>query len=359
MNVVRLAHWLSERGRSVILFVRPSSPLQKEARKRDLPYRTLKPGGRYGGLLTTWRMSRYLRDDQIGVLTVHANRDLFFSAAAVSLPGCRTPLVMVQHMQLGRDKKDIAHSWAYRRLTAWVSPLAILGDQVAERTRLDPKKIRIIPHGIETDRFVSGLPDRDAARRSFGLPESAYVIGVVGRLDPQKGQDVLLKAVDRIEVPERPLHILLVGDRTADEHTEYARSLERLAETLSGRVGVTIRAFVPDIERVYACLDVFALTSHSETYGMVTIEAMASGVPVIATESGGTPGIVADGVNGLLVPPCDSEALAVALRRLIAGPDLASQLAVRARTDAVGHYSHLRQCDQYERLFRQLTDDDD
>jgi glycosyltransferase involved in cell wall biosynthesis len=102
-------------------------------------------------------------------------------------------------------------------------------------------------------------------------------------------------------------------------------------------------------------MNIFVLTSHSETYGMVTIEAMASGLPVVVTNTGGSPGLVSNNMNGLLVPPQEPNALADALCLLLDKPDRAKALAVKAREHAIATYSYQSQCDQLEKLFADLT----
>jgi glycosyltransferase involved in cell wall biosynthesis len=149
------------------------------------------------------------------------------------------------------------------------------------------------------------------------------------------------------------VHLLLVGDVTRGESDGYATEVRRLAVERMG-VRAVFHPPIADIENAYAALDVFVLPSHSETYGMVTIEAMASGLPVIATNSGGTVDIVDDGRTGLLFSPEDVDELRAALGRLIDAPDLAVSLGKSARGEAVTRFSHIRQCESLEALFDRL-----
>jgi glycosyltransferase involved in cell wall biosynthesis len=146
----------------------------------------------------------------------------------------------------------------------------------------------------------------------------------VGRLMPEKGVDTLLTAL--ASVPDARL--LIVGGGN-ERHR-----LEALARQLGvdGRVdfhgGISDRAV---LQAVYRRAALFVLPSHSEGLGCVLLEAMAAGVPIVATNAGGIPDLVADGVNGLLVPPQDSAALAAALRRALGDPQLRRSLAARGR----------------------------
>lgn len=170
----------------------------------------------------------------------------------------------------------------------------------------------------------------------------------------------------------RDIHLLLVGEETRGEEQGYARDLRHLAKSLHLVDHVHFRGFVTDVPAAYAALDVFTLTSLSETYGMVTIEAMAAGCPVIATNSGGTPDLLTlgqdapptgprTGSNGtvgqaLLVPPADPAALAVALARIMDEHELAETLRENGRRHAIRHFSHETQCASIERILDSLVD---
>jgi glycosyltransferase involved in cell wall biosynthesis len=293
--------------------------------------------------------------DEIDILTIHTSRDLPMSTLSGLFSRRPVRLVYVQHMQLGRDKKDMIHTWEYENLDAWVTPLDVLAKGVRQRTHISPGKIRVIPFGIDLTPFTSGLPDKTETRRDLGLPVDAIVAGTVGRIDRKKGQDVLIKACAEIRSEGIPLHLLFVGEQTEGETQPYADELSGLIEKLDLRDSVTFSPFRRDIEAAYAAMDVFVLTSHSETYGMVTIEAMASGLPVVATDTGGTPGIVSDRSTGLLVPPEDADALRAALLELLNDHALATQLGEQARLEALRRFSHEAQCRLYESLFDELT----
>ena len=354
MNTLRLAGWLAERGWPVVIYGRTSSPLLEQAAQRGLTCGRVDPATRYGGPLTAWSLARQVQTDGVRIIAVNTNRDLFYTGAAGLLRGRQCHLLLIQHMQLGRDKKDRLHTWAYNHLDAWVSPLDILAADVARRTRINRAKVRVVPFGIELDRFTGRLPDRRSARKRLSLPEEDLLLGVIGRLDPKKGQDVLVRAMAHLDSGGRAVSLILAGDETAGETTGYKSHLRKLAASAGLDDRLVLLPHRERIEDVYAALDIFVLTSHAETYGMVTIEAMASGLPIVATDSGGTPGIVQHEINGLLVPPEDPRSLGEALTRLIGEPDLAAALADRARRDAVTRYSHETQCRLYEDLFGEL-----
>ncbi|NOY87804.1 MAG: glycosyltransferase family 4 protein, partial [FCB group bacterium] len=170
----------------------------------------------------------------------------------------------------------------------------------------------------------------------------------------KKGQHILIEACAMVHKAGYPFHLLIVGEESLNEQTHYAEDLRQLTEQLNLKEFVHFLPYQKKIEMVYKALDLFVLTSQSETYGMVTIEAMASGLPVIATNAGGTKGIIEDNVNGLLVTPFGVSELAGAVIRIISDRELRYRLATQARKDALEKYSHLRQCKRLEELFARL-----
>jgi glycosyltransferase involved in cell wall biosynthesis len=270
--------------------------------------------------------------------------------------GTGLKLVYMQHMHIGVDKKDLYHTWLYDNLDAWVVPLEILRKRLISKTNYDQSKIAVIPFGIEMERFTTALPSKPEARRNLELPEDAFIVGMVGRLEPEKCQETLVRAGALLSREDRPVQVLIVGNETMHEQSGYLAYLKRLTEELGTAEWVHFRPATTDVEGVYAALDIFALTSKSETYGMVTIEALASGLPVIGTRHGGTREIIRDGINGILIEREDPNALAAAIRTLMDSPDLASKLAQQSREDAVARYSRDRQCDLTEELFGKLLE---
>jgi sugar transferase (PEP-CTERM/EpsH1 system associated) len=204
-------------------------------------------------------------------------------------------------------------------------------------------KIVTIVNGVDTARFAEA--PRDAGRRALGLGEDRVVIGTVGRLNPVKDQGTLLDAFARVPDGRRELALVLVGEGPA------AGALRDRAERpdLDGRVHFLGRR--DDIPLVLRGLDVFALPSLNEGISNTVLEAMASGLPIVATRTGGNPELIEDGVTGRLVPVGDAAALAQALGTYARDPLLRTLHGKAARERAVEEFGLDRMVDRYRRLY--------
>ena len=349
---VRFASWMRERGHACTLLGTRGSPFLRLGIERGLATRDIPRGGLLGAAAAVRRAVR--EDRSVAVLT-NGSADLR-AAALARMAGARFALVHLQHMQLGRSKRDLLHRLEQRTVDAWIAPLPWLARQARERTTLDPDRIHVIPHGVELARFRDHGRTREWARAELALPPSVLMAGTVGRYDRGKGQEHLVRAVAILRREGLELHALLLGEDTRDERQDRGRRLAALAAEEGVQDRVHFRPFRMDVETAYRALDIFALTSLAETYGLVTIEAMASGLAVVGTASGGTPEILEDGVTGLLVPPADPTALAAALGRF--ARDEAFRRDCGSRADrAAERFSHHRQCKQVEALIASLLDE--
>ena len=354
MNILRFLVWMRKRGWMTILYAPAESNLCQKAQEAGIKARFVKSSFKYGDIINARRLARFAKEDHIGILTLQQSRDIFLGVLAKRFSGNSFKLVYSQHMHIGGDKKDYFHSWEYGHFDAWVTPLPWLADRVKEKTTIPVDKIHIIPHGIELERFTSSRPDRKTARQKLAFPQDIVLAGIIGRLDPKKCQDAAVKALARVHRAGHLVHLAVIGAETHSEDTGYGRDLRELVRDLGLNDYVHFRPHQEHPEFAYAALDMFVLASKSETYGMVTIEAMASGLPVIGTAEGGTLDLIANEVNGLLFPPMNEEELAAAMVRYVTDPEFAARLAGEAKKGAADKYSHTRQCEGWEKMIDEI-----
>lgn len=295
-----------------------------------------------GGLDPTLvpRLARALRRDRIDVVHTHNPLPLIYGAPAARLVGAAAI-----HTKHGINPGSRGHRMLRRaaaQLThAFVAVSSTTEAQAREQHDAPAAKLHTIPNGIRLDRYAPDPEARAAARVELGLGD-AWVIGTVGRLDQFKNQAMLVRAAAPLLSSNVRLVIIGDGDARADVEAAVAALPDPRWVVLTGR-----RMDVPKLVHAF---DVFALSSKSEGLPLVVPEAMAAGLPIIATAVGGLPSVVDEGVTGLLVP-VEEAAFGAALAKLAGDHARAKEMGARAREVALARYSHDRMVDAYLALY--------
>jgi glycosyltransferase involved in cell wall biosynthesis len=255
--------------------------------------------------------------------TFHETSDLWAGPIA-KMSGC--PILISSRRDMG-IQRGTKHKWGYRLLGRYFDEVHTVSDSVRqfciENDRLPPERVRTIPNGID-------LPPRSAAaeanglRRRLGLPETAPLVVSVGHIRPVKGFDILLQAAAR--VPDATFAI--AGDTHDEAHASDLKQ-QACAAGLGDRF-----VFLGPVQNVPALLyssDVFCLLSRSEGMSNALLEAMACGLPCVATRVGGNPEVVRHGQTGYIVESGDSEAAAARIAELLRNPERARQMGAEGR----------------------------
>jgi len=319
---------------------RAEPPLLASLRRSGVDVHPIQlPGRRYlRERVTIGRLCAALRPD---VVHTHGYRPDVLDAGVARRYGA--PVVTTVHGFTGGDWKNRLYEYlqvrAYRRFDAVVAVSRPMTEQLA-RAGVPAERIHCIPNA-----WAGEAPtlSRDAARRALGLPATGFVIGWVGRFSREKGPDVLVQAMPWLA--DLPVTAAMVGDGPA----------RAAAQAQATRLGVADRiawpGAVPDAARLLPAFDVFALSSRTEGTPIVLFEAMAAGVPVVASRVGGVPDVVGD-AEAVLVPGENPRALADALRGVIADPASAGARAGAARRRLETEFAAEPWFEQYEGLYR-------
>jgi len=223
-------------------------------------------------------------------------------------------------------------------------------DLIRKLYAADPAKITVIPLGVDLDRFRPA--DKESARAALGLRDERIIL-FVGRLEPLKGVDILINAAAMLESDVDCSVLIVGGDPSAPAQLRRLRDLAR-ERGIEHRVAF---AGAVDHERLplyYNAADVCVVPSHYESFGLVAIEAMASGVPVVASRVGGLAGTVKDGETGYLVPWLCPEPFAERIDMLLENESLRRNLGEAAR-EAVGRYRWENVADAVLQLYNDLV----
>jgi glycosyltransferase involved in cell wall biosynthesis len=210
---------------------------------------------------------------------------------------------------------------------------AVVAISVGVRTALlaaevPAARIRLIPSGVDTTRFVQDLQARAQVRHSYGFGDHETVVLSVGALAERKGHRTLLQAARRLKAQGITLRYLVCGEGV------LRAALQDEARALGLETDVHFVGFCSDIAHYLSAADLFVHVPLWEGLGVAVIEALAAGLPVVASRVGGIPDLIKDHTTGLLVPPQDPMALATALSRLVQAPSWAGRLGQAGQAQA-------------------------
>lgn len=339
--VVRMARVFRERGIDVgVTVIESLGPLADEARDLGIPV-SLVPTK---GLWTNVRardLARHFAHRQLHV--VHAHSGVWLKSAraarAAGIHGViHTFHGIVENEPWYVDQMRRAASWSTDEIVAVSESLRGI---LVRQAGIPEQRVDVIINGVDVRRFT---PRPDQWLPTVGH-EDRFVVGHVARLDPIKNQGMLLQAFDQVRRRLPAAQLVIAGDGPA------RASLELLATELNLGTSVTFLGEVRDTAALYRSFDVFALSSISEGTSMSILEAMASGVPVVATAVGGTPALVRNGAIALLVDLGNAAAMADAITGLALDPGAHRSLAAKARAYTAEHYSEDAMLERYYALY--------
>jgi glycosyltransferase involved in cell wall biosynthesis len=357
MSAIELAANLSSDMHATLLCtydVRQYTPIPSRIDVRLMPAPLQRPraGGRVSGLLRLadhvrgWLPPMFAACRDIKPDVIHANNESLGNVPA-ALVGRRLGIPVVSHqrgfeypgipnrcvLRLGLYRHHITISHAVHR--------NLLGLGAA------PSRCTMVYNPVRP-------PARGAPRDSPDQTNRVRIC-MCSVLLPWKGHEVLLAAVARVAARvSAPFHLIVAG-AAPDRGSDYPASLRRLAANLGIDHLVTFAGHVKDVYALLSQTDVAVHASVSpEPFGRVVAEAMICGLPVVATNGGGPAEIIADGETGLLVPMGDAEAMADALQRLIASPDLRREMGSRAREYALAEFDPKRSANRVMAIYEQM-----
>lgn len=275
-------------------------------------------------------LCRWIHRDRIDLLHTHSYKPNIYGRLAGLL--CKeNGLNMVAHYHNHYDNKwEKDGSLIYDQLLERASARLVACSEsvrrhLSERIGVSSERIEIIPNGVDLDRFASPH-DPEGVRAELGIPRDRKVVGIVGRISEQKGQEDFIQAARLIHQKVPGTVFLIVG--AADDNVLMAR-LQRLAGELGLEKEVLFMGYIPDMPKVYSALDLLVVPSRWEGFGLVLVEAMAAGKPIVATEVGAIPEVVAPDETALLVPPGSPDSIADRAVFLLKNRDRAEEMGKR------------------------------
>jgi glycosyltransferase involved in cell wall biosynthesis len=323
-------------------------------RQAGIPVHLLKARNRFDALALT-RLLRLLRNGRFDILHSHLFRADIYAGLAVGRLGDRRPLLVSTRHNDDRFFLNPFVGLLHYLVSGRQDLIIAISDHIARftvgRGVRDPAKVRRVYHGIEPPLTRALEREGQRIRHELGIAPDDFLVGNVGRLALQKGQRHLIAAMPLLLERVPRAHAVIAGSGDLEDY------LRELAE----EVGVAERVHVlgprKDVPALMHAIDVFAMPSIWEGFGLVLLEAMAAARPIVASRVATIPEVVLDGETGLLVPPGDPLALADALSQLANQPALARQFGEAGRERLRVHFSLEKMVGDTELLYRELVDE--
>lgn len=336
-HLADLARGLADLGHEVYAATVPGSPLSAELSFLS-ERNTLALSRNY--LKNLPNLAAFVRARDIEIVHAHAARDYHLAALAVRMAS-QSRLVLTRHVLFPLRAIN-------KPLLKGADRVIAVSQAVAESLRRDgvieSSKITVVHNGIDIDRFDGSVAAAD---------DSRFLVGTVGHLAPIKGHDVFVRAAALISARHPDVRFIVVGEDKSPEMV-HRKSLESLVKELGVSRIVTMPGWKDDMPAVLSSLSLFVSAARSEPFGLAIVEAMAAGLPIVATSSEGALEIIEDGVSGKLVPADNPEALAEAIEDLLANPRERSLLGRNAQLAARERYSLQRMALDTERVYREV-----
>jgi glycosyltransferase involved in cell wall biosynthesis len=344
LDLAALSHQRGHRVSVISVAPPPDGALASEFAKADIAVdRVAKRTG--FDLTLPPRLARAFRKLDADIVHTHNPQPLIYSSAAARLAGA-----VSIHTKHGLNPGSSRQRWLRRGAARLVSAFVAVSQPTAAQARQQrdcaPSRLHVIPNGIRLDRFAPNPALRAEVRAELGLAD-AWVVGTVGRLDDNKNHLMLIRALQPHLGPR--VKLVIVGDGPMRE--QLAQTVARLPDP--GSVILTGQRM--DVPRLLPAFDVFALPSSTEGLPLVVPEAMAVGLPVVATAVGGLPEVLDDGVTGILTAVDQAQITAALLS--LRDPVRAEAMGRAARIAALERFGAERMVDRYLALYAQAQRD--
>jgi len=314
-----LARELKRNGFRFTFVVQPDSPLHQKAAEEGLPVLPLRMKSEMD-VLASLRLAGAMKRE--GCVLAH-----FHDAHAVAVGGraarrARVPIRIISRRVDFPLKRNPFSRSKYAKNVDLIIAISEGVKEVLIKGGIPPAAIEVIPSGIDFSPF-DAVKERDFLRQEFRFSPEDYLVGIVAALEDHKGHQYLLEAARLIKLRAPKIKIVIVGTGSLD------LDLDQQARELQVDDLVFFLGFREDVPRILASLDLFVLSSKLEGLGSSLMDAMASRLPVVATEVGGIPEVVVKNETGLLVPPRDPFRLADAIIQLYQDRSLAARFGKR------------------------------
>ena len=336
-HLADLANTLAQRGHQVFAALSPSSPVR--ATLSSVPPENIieLPMRNSLNLATAMKLSRFVRSQKIEIVHAHVARDYPLAALATGRSNAR--LVLTRHVLFPLHR---IHKLTLRRTSRVIAVSQAVSESLRSQSIFDRNKVVTIHNGIDLAKFENHDPSRTARKLR---------VGTAGHLAPIKGHEDFVRAAALV-VQNRPDVEFVIAGEDKLQSGENRTAIEKLIRELRVSDHARLIGWVDDMPQFLSTLDLFVSAARSEPFGLAIVEAMAAGVPVVATASEGARETIDEDRTGRLVGVGDVAALARVIEELINDEAERRRLAQNARAVARSRFSLTRMVERTEEVYK-------
>jgi sugar transferase (PEP-CTERM/EpsH1 system associated) len=336
-----------ERYRSSTYSLRAGGNLAGELEAAGIPVYSL--GKRDGvDVPVFFRAAKLFRRENIDIVHCHNYGALLYGSIGGKLAGA-SGTVYTAHGTYSAKKLGQSRFGRYLPVNRIIAVSEDARKSILADGRIRPRDVETLPNGIDTGKFDLDV-DVSEIKRELGLPDGARVLGIVARLSWEKDHKTLFDAMLRLKNKGLGAVLVVVGGGP------LAKNLEKYVEDAGLADTVLFLGERSDVPRLLQVFDVFVLSSTMEGLSLTLLEAMAAGLPIVATDVGGNSEVVLDGDTGILIEPQNAAAMAAAMEMLLADDSLARKMGSRGRERVIELFSLEAMVKRYETIYEELLD---
>jgi glycosyltransferase involved in cell wall biosynthesis len=343
-QILHLCRGLRSKGHEMVVVAPPQSALGGRAAAEGFTTKEIPMKGELDPA-AVWRLAGLLRREQPQVLHLHTSHAVALGSLAALIH--RPPLVVAHRRVDFSTRNNPFRRWKYQGVVDCIVAISRGIKEVLVADGLSAEKITVIHSAIDVGAFDPALSP-NGLLRELKLEGAAPLLGIVAHLADHKGHKYLIAAVPYILEAFPAARLLIAGDG------ELRQSLEEQVRALGVEPAVLFLGYRQDVPRILAALDLFVLSSHLEGLCTSLMDAMAMKKAVVATRVGGVPEVVAEGVNGVLVPAKDPRALAQGIISLLKDPDRVKAMGEAGRRIAEEKFHVDIMVNKIEKLYQEL-----
>ncbi|WP_455212046.1 glycosyltransferase family 4 protein [Kaarinaea lacus] len=300
---------------------------------------------------TAKHLAGFIDREKVDVLHMHWGKDLLLAVLAKKMAKKPVKLVYTRQMMITRSKQDWYHKWLYREVDLFLTITDQLADLAKQFLPLASNEIKRLYYGVDEPQ-AAAPQDRAALRQSLGVSGDTFAVGLVGRIEEGKGQHLLIQAISDLAKQNVPACAVIIGPKMNEA---YFERLQQQVKHLHVEQNIVFYGAHKNPTEIMPAFDAVVLATKQETFGLVLIEAMRSGVAVVGTNAGGVPEIIDHELTGLLIQPESAQDLSEKLLWLYKNPQLRQRMALAGKEKADRLFSTETHYDQLVKHFEELV----